>query len=674
MAFLGSKIRNIALLGHNGAGKTSLSEATLFIAKAIPVVGKVDEGKSVSDYTEEEIQKRMSIHMSLESFKYNDYRINMMDLPGTADFVGECVSGIRAAETAIMVVDAVNGPEIETFKLWRRLNERNKPRVVFVNKMDKDRADFDKTFVSLTEEFDKHFLPVVIPMGTGSSYKGVVDIIHEKAYFIQDGSAPSCQDVPEEYKAKVKEYREKLIEVAAEGADDLMEKYFNESTLSYEDIIRGVKCGLDKATFVPVLCGSAEKYSGMYPLLDFITNFCPSPENRRDYILDENGERQNIYITDEGMFSGYVIKTVIDQFSGRMNFIKVVTGTLRSDIEVKNPKTGKKARIGKIYRALGKKLIEENEVHAGDIGIITKCEIAETNTTLTEDMNGTTLFAPLRFPSPIYSLAITTDDKKNEAKINEFLHRVTEEDATFTTSFNEETKETTISGMGLVHIDYILQKIKDKLKSEIKTALPKVAYRETITKKSPECEFTHKKQSGGHGQYARVVISAEPLPRGEGYKFENVIKGMAVSKSYVPGIEKGFADAMKEGVLKGYPVVDVSITLLDGKEHPVDSSEMAFRMAASGALKDAMAKAGPVVLEPFGKLKVYADSKYIGDILSDLSSRRARVTGQEDFGALQAVNAEIPIASTLDYAIVLKSLTSGTGSFELETDHYEILR
>lgn len=673
MAFSGSNIRNIAIAGHNGVGKTTLNEALLFIAKAIPVAGKVNDGKTISDYTEEEIQRKMSIHASLSSFKYKDFKINVMDLPGTADFVGECVCGFRSAETALMVVDGVNGPEIETFKLWKRLNDRNKPRIVFVNKMDKDRADFNKVFKELSEEFDKHFLPVVIPMGQGASYQGVVDIINQKAYFIQSGSAPVSKDIPDEYKAMVEEYREKLIEVAAEGADDLMEKYFAEGTLSYEDIIRGVKAGLDSATFVPVLCGSAEKLSGMFPVLDFITSFCPSPENRRDYVLDENGERKDIHISDDGAFSGYVIKTVIDQFSGRMNFVKVVTGSLKTDAEVRNPLTGKKARVGKLYSALGKKLIEVPVLNAGDIGIITKCEIAETNSTLTSDNESKVLFAPLRFPSPIYSLAISTDDKKNEAKINELLHKVSEEDCTFKTSFNEETHETTISGMGLVHTEFVLERIKEKLKVKINTAPPKVAYRETITKKSPPCEFTHKKQSGGHGQYARVVIDAEPLPRGENYKFQNIIKGMAVSKGYVPGIEKGFADAMKEGVLAGYPVVDISITLSDGKEHPVDSSEMAFRLAAAGALKDAMSKAGPVLLEPFGRLKVYADVKYIGDILSDLSSRRARVTGQDDYGALQAVNAEIPISSTLDYAIALKSLTSGTGSFELEEDHYEPL-
>lgn len=674
MAFSGEKVRNISLAGHNGVGKTTLNDAILFIAKAIPTAGTIADGKTVSDYTEEEISRKMSIHASLSSFTHNDYRWNVIDLPGTSDFVGECVLGFRATETAVMVVDAVNGPEIETFKLWKRLNDRNKPRIVFVNKMDKDRADFDKTFKALQDNFDKHFLPVVIPMGQGDNYKGVIDIIHEKAYFIQASGAPQSKAIPDIYMDKVKEYREKLIEVAAEGADDLMEKYFSENTLTYEEIIRGVKVGLDKATFVPVLCGSAEKLSGVFPLLDFVENFCPSPENRRDYILDENGERQNIYITDEGEFSGYVIKTVIDQFSGKMNFIKVVTGSLTPDMEVRNPETGKKARIGKLYRAMGKKLSETPVFHAGDIGVITKCDIAETNCTLTADMNNNTLFAPLRFPSPIYSLAISTDDKKNDVKVNEFLHRVTEEDPTFKTSYNEETHETTISGMGLLHTDFILGMIKDKLKVNVTTSLPKVAYRETITKKSPLTEFTHKKQSGGHGQYARVVIEVEPLPRGEMYKFQNIIKGMAVSKGYVPGIEKGFADAMKEGVLAGYPVVDISITLVDGKEHPVDSSEMAFRMAASGALKDALSKSSPVLLEPIGKLKVYASSKYIGDILSDLSSRRARVTGQEDLGSLQAVNAEIPISSTLDYAIALKSITSGTGSFELEEDHYETLQ
>lgn len=669
-------IRNVTIAGHNGTGKTSLLEQILFYGGQISKAEPVEGGKTTSDYTDEEISRKISVHAALASFTWKGKSLNFIDTPGTADFIGEVTCGFRSCESALMVVDARDGAQIETIKLWRDLNRRNKPRAVFLNKMERDRVDFSATFANLKSEFKATFVPVTIPMGNGPDFKGVIDLIENKAYTFAAGQKETVGDIPAEYASEVEEYRAALMESAAEGADDLMEKFLETMELTSEEIHRGICEGFKQNLLIPVFCGSTANGSGITSLLDFVAENFPTPEGVQEKILKGEEKAEDVLaISTEGAPSVLCFKTTIDQFSGKLSFIKVVTGTVTPDTDLMDPEVGKKEKPGKLYKAIGKKLIEVDSLVAGEVGIITKSNIAATNRTLVNSIDQKFIFKPLSLPNPIYSLAISAADKKSEDKMNDAIHKITEEDLTFQVAFNEETKQTTVSGMGELHINLILDMIKAKQKIDINTKLPRVAYRETITKKSGIVEYAHKKQSGGHGQYGKVLIEIAPTERGQYYTFENIVKGGSVSKGYVPGIEKGLHDQMEEGFLAGYPMVDIGVTLVDGKEHPVDSSEMAFRLAAKGAMKLAIENAGPVLLEPFAKLAVYIDNSNLGDILSDLSSKRGRVLGQDDLGGnMVQVNAEVPQAEMLNYAIDLKSMTSGTGSFELTFDHYETLQ
>ncbi len=672
MSVSSTDLRNIAIIGHIGTGKTSLLEQILFQCGVISRAESVSSGKTVSDFTEEEASREMSIHTSMAPVEYEGKLLTFLDTPGTADFIGEVISALRSCENALMVVDARDGAQIETIKLWKRLNNRNKPRAVFLNRCDRDRADFFASFNTLKEQLPAVYVPVTIPMGTGKDFKGVINLIEMQAYTFDENGKERVGAIPDEYKEIVDEYELLLIEAAAEGTDELIEKYFEEGTLSPDEIREGMREGLKDNRVVPVFAGSGEKGAGISSLLHFIKNNFVSPLGSTDEITRGDTE-ESITIQEDGPTAAYIFKTTIDQFSGKLSYVKVIQGKLSGDTEVMEPTIGKKEKPGKVYHLIGKKLVEVQSLSAGEIGVIAKSNLAHTNCTLSAGDLGF-VFHPLRFPSPVYSLAITAGDKKAEDKMNDALHRVVEEDITFQTSFNEETKESTVSGMGELHINMILDRIKEKQKITINTRTPKVAYRETITKKSGVVEYAHKKQSGGHGQYGKVLIEIEPLQRGEQYSFTNAIKGGSVSKGYMPGIEKGLHDAMEEGFLAHYPLVDIGVTIVDGKEHPVDSSEMAFRLAAKGAMKAAIEKAGPVILEPFMKLSVYINDQYLGDILSDLSGKRGRVLGQDDIGGgITLVKAEVPQPEMLNYSIDLKSMTSGTGSFEIEFDHYETI-
>lgn len=667
-------LRNVALVGHNGTGKTNLIEQMLYYAGVISQAEKVDNGKTTSDYTEEEIARKISVHSTLESFAWDGKTINILDTPGTADFIGEAICAFRSCEAALMMVDGREGAQIETIKLWRRLDSRNKPRAVFINKMDKERASYRHVIDSLEEEFDSHFVPVVMALGEAEEFHGVINLIEDQAYECHEGGKEVPIPIPEMYLTVVNDFRNRLIENAAEGADDLIETYFEKNTLTPEEIRRGLREGLRENRIVPVFCGATDKGAGIVSLLNFIRNNFPSPLNGREFVVDENGEESNIPLDPAKPVRAYCFKTTMDQFSGKLSFIKVVDGLITPDTELYNPEMKRKGKAGKLYRAVGKKLVETDSLSAGDIGIITKSEIAHTNATFTSGPEVKGLFRPLHLPQPVYQLAIHADDKKSEDKMNDSLHRIAEEDLTFQIHFNEETHEEVIGGMGELHINMILARVEEKNKIKIHSQTPRIAYRETITKKSGIAEYSHKKQSGGHGQFGRVLLEIEPIPRGEMYRFTNAIKGGSISKGYIPGIEKGIHESMNEGFLAGYPLVDVGITLIDGKEHPVDSSEMAFKLAAKGAMEIALSNAGCVLLEPIMKLTVFIENEYLGSILSDLSSKRGRVQGQEEKGHLVAVDAEVPMAELQHYAIDLKAMTSGTGSYELEFSHYETLQ
>jgi len=662
-------IRTIAIAGHGQSGKTTLIEnlaaVTGTIARAEPVAG----GKTVSDYTPEEIERKISIYSALVSTNWNDTVINFWDTPGSSDFMGEVIAAFRSAETGLMVLDAKSGVQIETIKYWRDLDRRNKPRLVFVNKMDEDRADFNHALQDVKTQFNADVFAVTFPIGKGAELTGIVDVLHGVAYQIDSNGKEKEIPIPDEAKKQYEEMREVLAGAAAEGDEDLLVKFIDEGELSSDEIAKGLTLAMKNNRIVPIFAGAAQMGLGLTALLRFITEILPSPAGCLERAVKDE-EECTVKIDPEPAFSGFIVKTANDQFSGRLSYIKVITGTLVSDAEVYNINEQKKERVGKLYRAVGKKLTEVKELVAGDVGVAVKLAAAKTNDTLAASQDCPP-FVKLRNPDPIYSIAVAAVDKKNDDKLGEQLLRACEEDMTLSFVYNPETKQNVFSGMGDLHTSIVLDRIKKQTKIEVQTSIPRIAYRETIRQKA-QAEYTHKKQSGGHGQFGRVVLAIEPLERGAKYSFTNAVFGGAISKGYIPGVEKGVKEAMENGVMAGYPVVDVGTTVLDGKEHPVDSSEMAFKIAARNAFKNAMRNAGPILLEPIMNLTVYVETAYLGDIMSDLSSRRGRILGQSQLAnGIEEIRAQVPHKELLRYAIDLRSMTSGTGSFEMSFDHYD---
>ena len=672
MSYTTEQIRNIAIIGHGSTGKTTLLEHILFQGGMISRPETVDSGKTVSDYSEDEIARKISVRSSLTHVNTDYCKINFIDAPGAGDFVGEAILAIRSTETALLVIDGKSGVQIETVKLWRILERQKRPRMIFVTRLDEDRANFSNTLADIKEKFRVSPVPVTIPMGEGTSFRGIIDVLNNKAYM-----RPSSHDqkevaseVPAEYSEAVESARALLSEAAAEGNDELMEKYLIEGELTQEEILLGLKEALTEGKIIPAFAGSGFANSGTTALIDFIMQSAPSPFARApEKAKDQDGNDVEMSIDPSKPASAFVFKTQIDQFSGRLSYIKAITGTILSDMDMVVSRDLHKERIGKLFTMQGKKLEEISSLPAGDIGVLAKISSLKTNDTISQ-FDKPISYAPLQLPSPVHMLAISAVNKKEEDKLNELLNRAAEEDLTFRVSYNPETKETVIAGMGEQQINMILDKIKSQSKIAAETRIPRVAYRETITKKAT-AEYTHKKQTGGHGQYARVVFEIEPLERGKDYEFENRIFGGAVSKGFMPGIEKGIHQAMEAGVLAGYPVVDTKTAIIDGKEHPVDSSEMAFKLAARGAFREAMKQASPVLLEPIMNLSVFVEDKYLGDVMSDLSGRRGKISGQNPIGGgIVQIDAQVPQAELLRYAIDLRSMTSGTGSFEVEFSHY----
>jgi len=672
MSYTTEQIRNIAIIGHGSTGKTTLLEHILFQGGMISRPETVDSGKTVSDYSEDEIARKISVRSSLTHVNTDDCKINFIDAPGAGDFVGEAILAIRSTETALLVIDGKSGVQIETVKLWRILERQKRPRMIFVTRLDEDRANFSNTLADIKEKFRVSPVPVTIPMGEGTSFRGIIDVLNNKAYM-----RPSSHDqkevaseVPAEYSESVESARALLSEAAAEGNDELMEKYLIEGELTQEETLLGLKEALAEGKIIPAFAGSGFANSGTAALIDFIMQSAPSPFARApEKAKDQDGNDLEMSIDPSKPASAFVFKTQIDQFSGRLSYIKAITGTILSDMDMVVSRDLHKERIGKLFTMQGKKLEEISSLPAGDIGVLAKISSLKTNDTISQ-FDKPISYAPLQLPSPVHMLAISAVNKKEEDKLNELLNRAAEEDLTFRVSYNPETKETVIAGMGEQQINMILDKIKSQSKIAAETGIPRVAYRETITKKAT-AEYTHKKQTGGHGQYARVVFEIEPLERGKDYEFENRIFGGAVSKGFMPGIEKGIHQAMEAGVLAGYPVVDTKTAIIDGKEHPVDSSEMAFKLAARGAFREAMKQASPVLLEPIMNLSVFVEDKYLGDVMSDLSGRRGKISGQNPIGGgIVQIDAQVPQAELLRYAIDLRSMTSGTGSFEVEFSHY----
>lgn len=668
MSFTTDTIKNAALAGHGGTGKTSLFERLLFAGGAIARPETVESGKTVGDYSPEEIERKISIHAALAHVERNGRKINLFDTPGSSDFIGDVILSFRAAEFVLLLVDGRDGVQIETIKLWRNLEGRRKPRGVFLNKMDDERAAFDRVLGDIKEKFKVEPVPVTIPMGNGSAFTGVIDVLAGKAFLAGGDGMEKEAPVPAEFQAAYEAAREKLIEAAAEGDDTLMEKYIEQGSLSAEEMHTGLIEALAENKFLPAFAGSALKNSGMASLLDFIADVGPAPKTAKDTAKGTDGAEVKVPVDPGKPLSALVIKTSYDQFSGKLSWVKVVTGNLTADSEAYDTSESKKERVGKLYICQGKKLEEVKELCAGDVGLITKSASLKTNDTLGAD-DSVLPFVPLRLPEPVHSVAVNALAKKDEDKLGESLVKASEEDKTFRYQYNAETHETVISGMGELHINIILDKIKANQKIELETHVPKVAYRETITKKAG-AEYTHKKQTGGHGQYGKVVMEIAPLPRGENYQFVNAIFGGAIPKNYIPGVEKGVVEGMAHGTMAHYPVVDVEVKIVDGKYHPVDSSELSFKLAARNAFREAMRQAAPTLLEPVMNLTVFVEEKYLGDVMSDLSGKRGKIHGQDSAGGIAEIHAEVPQAELLRYSIDLRSITSGTGSFSVEFAHY----
>ena len=663
------RLRNVAVVGHTGTGKTSLTEQLLYHGKVIPKAEKVETGRTVSDFTDEEIRRGISIHTTLSHVLWQEAKINFFDTPGSSDFSGEVIAAFRASESALLVIGARSGVQIETLKLWRFLGDHNLPRLVFINKVDKVSSDFWQTLDDLRDKFSVPFLPVTIPLGHDQDHRGVISLLDMKAYkFSATGNPEAAFDIPSDFLEEAKKARVALIESAAEGDEELLEKFAAEDTLDTEDIKKGLREGLEKNQFVPVFCGSALLGSGLVPLLDFLAWDAPTPFKVVEPCI--SGEKERL-ISHEGRFSGLIFKTTIDQFAGRLSYVKVVTGKLVHNTDSYVPRLGKSVKVGKLYLAVGKKLVETDELDAGDVGVIAKVEELRTNDTLCPP-DDIIHFLPLELPKPVHSTTIAAKAQKDEDKMNQILTREAEQDPTFSVSYHHDTKETILSALGELQLSIILDKLRDA-KLEFLTKPPRISYRETITKPG-EAEYTHKKQTGGHGQYAKVLMDFRPLGRAEGFQFGSTLKGQGISKGYFVAIEKGVQEAMQDGYLAGYPMVDLAANIQDGKEHPVDSSELAFKLAARGAFREAMTSAHPILLEPIMNLSVYIEDKYLGDILADLSSRRGKVLGQETYGKdIVVVKAQVPQAEILQYALQLKALTSSTGAFEADFDHYSPL-
>jgi elongation factor G len=664
-------IRNVLLVGHGGSGKTSLLEAMLFASGAITRMGTVEDGNTVSDHDPDEQRRQISVSLAMAPVEWKDVKINVLDSPGYADFVGDLRSAIRAADAVILVVSAVDGVEVQTEYAWELAVQENLPRAIFVNKLDRERADFQATLDQLVSSFGNQVAPFELPIGSEHEFGGIADLLHEKADLYPDGPTAEESEWPDEIHAMADPAREKLIEAVAESDDALIEKYLEEGTLPEADIIRGAKEGFANARLAPVLVGSASRAIGIDRLLDFILEEFPSPLDRAPVtVVAKQGEEKERTCDPNGPLTAFVFKTVSDPFVGHITMFRVFSGKIRPDSSVHNATQGTDERIGQLFALKGKEHETVSEVPAGDIGAVAKLPHTHTGDTFATKDDPVQLPA-VELPEPLLAYAITPKTKGDEDKLATGLARLREEDPTFRVARNDETHETVIYGMGEAHLGVQMERLKAKFGVEVTAKPAKIAYRETIRSKG-KAQGRHVKQTGGHGQYAVCEIEIEPLPRGEGFVYEDKIFGGAIPQQFIPSIEKGIVKTMSEGVLSGNPMVDIKVTLVDGKFHSVDSSDMAFQIAGSLALKEAVEQAGVALLEPIVQLGVIVPDAFTGDIMGDLNAKRGKIQGMEQIGGgKQRINALVPQAEVARYVIDLRSMTGGRGAFSMTFSHYE---
>jgi len=666
-------IRTFAVISHGGAGKTSVAEAMLFDAGVTTRLGKVDEGTSVMDYEPEEVKRKITISTAFNTLGWRKHQLTIVDTPGDFNFIAETKTSMQGADSVLVLADAVDGVRVQTEKVWEFADEFGQPRIIFVGKMDRERADFFKTVEDIQNNFGKSCVPVQVPIGSAENFKGVIDILNEKAYVYNKGDSGQfeVQEMMPELADKVAEFKEELIERVAETNDDLLEKYLEEGTLPIEEVKGSLRDAVLSGKLVPIACGSGSANAGIQPLLDLIVDYMPSPFDRGA----KNGKapRKDVEIPREpdsaAPFSGLVIKTISDPYAGRLSVIRIYSGTLTADSTVLNSTKEVKERFGQLLRLKGKTQEAIQSAGPGDIVAVAKLKDTTTQDTLCSEKDSI-VFQPVELPPAIYSLAVEPKSKGDEEKIFSSLSRLMEEDLTLKLERNEETKEMILSGMGEIHIEATVEKLRRKFGVEVNLKLPKVSYKETIKGKT-RVQGKYKKQSGGRGQYGDCWIEMEPLPRGEGFHFYDKIVGGVIPKQYIPAVEKGIAEALGEGAMAGYPVVDFKVDLVDGSFHPVDSSEMAFKIAGSMAFKKAMMEARPTLLEPIMTMEIIVPDDCMGDVIGDLNSRRGRVLGMESKGKKQIVRANVPLAEVLKYAPDLRSMTAGRGMFTMKFSHFE---
>ncbi|HEY5903130.1 MAG TPA: elongation factor G [Anaerolineales bacterium] len=661
-------LRNVALVAHGGAGKTMLAEALLHFSGATTRLGKVEDGTTASDYDDEEIRRKISLYTGVLPIEYRDVKINVLDAPGYTDFVGEVVSAVSVADAAVVLVDSVAGVEVGTEIAWRYLDEQNLPRFVLINKLDRDNANFAKAVESV-EEFvhaaGQRLVKIQIPIGEKHEFKGIIDLISMKA-FLGDGKAAS--EIPADMKDAAEEAHFSLVEAAAEGEDALLEKYLEAGSLSDEELIRGLRNVVHAGTYIPILCAAGAHEVGIGPLLNAIVDLLPNPTQAQPRTAQGKAGEEKLTASDTGPLAAYVWKTTADPFVGKMTYFRVFSGTIQADAHVWNPNKNADERVSGLHLQRGKEQIPVKVVHAGDIGSVSKLSVTATGDTFCEKNHSLTI-APPKYPAALYRVAISPKTQADAAKISPTLTRLCEEDMTLSWQNEKATGQTVLQGMGDQHIDVALHRAQSKFQVGLMTHEPRVPYREGITRKA-SAQYRHKKQTGGAGQFGEVHLRIEPLPEAD-FEFTDELVGMNLSKSYLPPIEKGIRATLEHGAFAGYPMSNVKVIVYDGKEHPVDSKPVAFEIAGREAFKLAVQDAGPVLFEPIMLARITVPDSNMGDVMSDLNTRRGRVQGTETERGNTTVIAHVPLAEMLRYTTQLRSITGGRGYFTMELDHYE---
>jgi elongation factor G len=659
-------IRNLALLAHNGAGKTSLAEAILFNTKIINRLGKVSEGSTTSDYDPAEQKRAMSISLSMLPYIWQGNKINLMDTPGYPDFIGEVKSAIRVSEGAVIVVCAASGVEVGTEQVWAYCNAVNLPRIVYINRMDRENVDFTKVVDQIQSKFGRKCLPIQLPIGEHTTFQGIIDLLKMKSYI---GAVSKEGEVPAELLNEAKSLREQLVESIAETEDALLEKFLGGEELNPEELTKALTKAVAAGKLIPIMAGAGLQNIGVLPLMDAIVNYLPPPKDHQVEIVGEDNKPAKMAADPKGNLAALVFKTSADPYVGRLTYFRVYCGAITSNSQVWNVTRNEHERIGQLFILRGKNQEAVQEIGAGDIGAVAKLTATATNDTLGVKEKHIKL-VPIVFPEPRYSEAVYPKTKLDLDKLGPSLAKIVEEDPTLKMHREATTNETILSGIGEIQLSVAAEKMARKFGVNVELQTPKVPYKETITVEC-QAEYKHKKQTGGHGQYGHVVLELSPLPRGSGTEFVERIVGGTIPKNFIPAVEKGVHEGVQEGVLGGYPVEDVRITAIDGSFHPVDSSEICFKIAGAGAVKKGLTDGKSVILEPIVKLKITAPDTYTGDIISDLNTKRGQVHGMLPEEGMNTIEAIVPLAEVQRYAMNLKSITQGKGTYSMEFSHYQ---